>query len=68
MSFVIIYYNCISLQMFYKKNNERNAIKTEKMDQDGPVSKRPRGKSRTKPKPIHKEPGTRMYLMYKIYA
>ncbi|KAL6436026.1 hypothetical protein ACFW04_005678 [Cataglyphis niger] len=46
----------MSVDMFYKKNNERNATKIEKMDQDGPVSKRLRGKSRTKPKPIHKEP------------
>ncbi|KAL6436028.1 hypothetical protein ACFW04_005678 [Cataglyphis niger] len=46
----------LSAEMFYKKNNERNATKIEKMDQDGPVSKRLRGKSRTKPKPIHKEP------------
>ncbi|XP_050444558.1 uncharacterized protein LOC126848050 isoform X3 [Cataglyphis hispanica] len=46
----------LSAEMFYKKNNERNATKIEKMGQDGPVSKRLRGKSRTKPKPIHKEP------------
>ncbi|XP_050444549.1 uncharacterized protein LOC126848050 isoform X2 [Cataglyphis hispanica] len=46
----------MSVDMFYKKNNERNATKIEKMGQDGPVSKRLRGKSRTKPKPIHKEP------------
>lgn len=55
--------------MFYKKNNERNATKIEKMEQDGPVSKRPRAKGRaSKPKLIHKEPGTRMYVMYEIYV
>ncbi|CAL1674391.1 unnamed protein product [Lasius platythorax] len=44
-------------EMFYKKNNERNATKIEKMEQDGPVSKRPRAKGRaSKPKLIHKEP------------
>lgn len=64
--FLVIYYNYISLQIFYKKNNERNAIKIEKMEQDGPISKRLKGKNRAKPKPIHKEPGTKMYLMHKI--
>lgn len=44
--------------MFYKKNNERNAAKLEKIERDGPTSKRPKGKGRaSKPKPIHKEPG-----------
>ncbi|CAL1674389.1 unnamed protein product [Lasius platythorax] len=47
----------MSVDMFYKKNNERNATKIEKMEQDGPVSKRPRAKGRaSKPKLIHKEP------------
>lgn len=36
------------------------------MEQDGPTSKRLKGKGRAKPKPIHKEPGTRIYLMHKI--
>jgi len=45
--------------MFYKKNNERNATKSEKIERDGP--KRSKGKAKgtaSKPKPIHKEPGT----------
>ncbi|XP_072750156.1 uncharacterized protein [Anoplolepis gracilipes] len=46
----------MSVDIFYKKNNERNATKIEKMDQDGPISKRLRGKGRAKPKLIHKEP------------
>ncbi|XP_025270325.1 uncharacterized protein LOC105249552 isoform X2 [Camponotus floridanus] len=46
----------LPVDIFYKKNNERNAIKIEKMEQDGPISKRLKGKGRAKPKPIHKEP------------
>ncbi|XP_071566547.1 uncharacterized protein [Temnothorax nylanderi] len=46
-------------EMFYKKNNsERNVVKLEKIERDGPICKRPRreGKSAaSKPKPIHKE-------------
>lgn len=54
--------------MFYKKNNERNATKIEKMEQDGPISKRLKAKSRaSKPKLIHKEPGMRMYLIHEKY-
>ncbi|XP_071581217.1 uncharacterized protein [Temnothorax nylanderi] len=47
-------------EMFYKKNNsERNVVKLEKIERDGPICKRPRGKGKSaasKPKPIHKEP------------
>ncbi|XP_029162560.1 sentrin-specific protease 7-like isoform X6 [Nylanderia fulva] len=46
----------MSVDMFYKKNNERNATKMEKMEQDGPTSKRLKAKSRARPKLIHKEP------------
>ncbi|XP_012219904.1 uncharacterized protein [Linepithema humile] len=47
----------MSVDMFYKKNNERNAAKLEKIERDGPTCKRPKGKGRaSKPKPIHKEP------------
>ncbi|XP_011631463.1 uncharacterized protein LOC105423416 isoform X3 [Pogonomyrmex barbatus] len=45
-------------EMFYKKNNERNVTKLEKIERDG-SAKRPRGKGKgaaSKPKPIHKEP------------
>ncbi|XP_071566545.1 uncharacterized protein [Temnothorax nylanderi] len=49
----------MSVDMFYKKNNsERNVVKLEKIERDGPICKRPRreGKSAaSKPKPIHKE-------------
>ncbi|KYQ55911.1 Sentrin-specific protease 7 [Trachymyrmex zeteki] len=47
----------MSVDMFYKKNNERNATKSEKIERDGP--KRSKGKAKgtaSKPKPIHKEP------------
>ncbi|XP_018366167.1 PREDICTED: uncharacterized protein LOC108763222 isoform X4 [Trachymyrmex cornetzi] len=46
-----------TIEMFYKKNNERNATKSEKIERDGP--KRSKGKAKgtaSKPKPIHKEP------------
>ncbi|XP_026824165.1 uncharacterized protein LOC105277204 [Ooceraea biroi] len=46
----------MSVDMFYKKNNER---KLEKAERDGPTSKRPKGKGKgaaSKPKLIHKEP------------
>ncbi|XP_071581214.1 uncharacterized protein [Temnothorax nylanderi] len=50
----------MSVDMFYKKNNsERNVVKLEKIERDGPICKRPRGKGKSaasKPKPIHKEP------------
>ncbi|TGZ49294.1 Sentrin-specific protease [Temnothorax longispinosus] len=50
----------MSVDMFYKKNNsERNVVKLEKIERDGPTCKRPRGKGKSaasKPKPIHKEP------------
>ncbi|XP_011707812.1 PREDICTED: uncharacterized protein LOC105462704 isoform X2 [Wasmannia auropunctata] len=49
----------ISVDIFYKKNNERNVTKLEKVERDGPPCKRPRGKGKgaaSKPKPIHKEP------------
>ncbi|XP_011631462.1 uncharacterized protein LOC105423416 isoform X2 [Pogonomyrmex barbatus] len=48
----------MSVDMFYKKNNERNVTKLEKIERDG-SAKRPRGKGKgaaSKPKPIHKEP------------
>ncbi|KAL0121481.1 hypothetical protein PUN28_006770 [Cardiocondyla obscurior] len=43
---------------FYKKNNERNATKLEKIDRDGPICKRlkAKGKGTSKAKHIHKEP------------
>ncbi|XP_011858168.1 PREDICTED: uncharacterized protein LOC105555736 [Vollenhovia emeryi] len=48
----------MSVDMFYKKNNERNTMKLEKTERDGPTCKRPRAKGipASKPKPIHKEP------------
>ncbi|XP_011878118.1 PREDICTED: uncharacterized protein LOC105567668, partial [Vollenhovia emeryi] len=49
----------MSVDMFYKKNNERNTMKLEKTERDGPTCKRPRAKGKgtaSKPKPIHKEP------------
>ncbi|XP_020283705.1 uncharacterized protein LOC109854713 isoform X3 [Pseudomyrmex gracilis] len=49
----------ISVDIFYKKNNERNTTRLEKTERDGPTCKRPRGKGKgtpSKPKPIHKEP------------
>lgn len=58
-------HDCISFQIFYKKNNERNTTRLEKTERDGPTCKRPRGKGKgttSKPKPIHKEPG--MHVMY----
>jgi len=55
--------------MFYKKNNERNATKSEKIERDGP--KRSKGKAKgtaSKPKPIHKEPGTYNNVIHMSYA
>lgn len=52
--------------MFYKKNNERNATKLEKIERDGSACKRPRGKGKgvaSKPKLINKEPGTVIYCI-----
>ncbi|XP_076301470.1 uncharacterized protein LOC143219351 isoform X2 [Lasioglossum baleicum] len=46
-------------ETFYKKNNERNSsAKLERLERDGPVYKRGRGKGRggLRPRPIHKEP------------
>ncbi|XP_036141062.1 uncharacterized protein LOC105830930 isoform X2 [Monomorium pharaonis] len=48
-----------TVDMIHKKNNERNAMKLEKIERDGPTCKRPKGKGKgtaSKPKPIHKEP------------
>jgi len=56
--------------MFYKKNNERNATKLEKIEREGPTCKRPRGKGKgaaSKSKPIHKEPGIYNDLMYLVH-
>ncbi|XP_053974438.1 uncharacterized protein LOC128874118 isoform X1 [Hylaeus volcanicus] len=49
----------LSVDTFYKKNNERNSsAKLEKLERDGSVYKRGRGRGRgvAKPKPVHKEP------------
>ncbi|XP_076637053.1 uncharacterized protein LOC143349590 isoform X4 [Colletes latitarsis] len=49
----------LSVDTFYKKNNERNSsAKLEKLERDGSVYKRGRGRGRgaVKPRPIHKEP------------
>ncbi|XP_017886629.1 uncharacterized protein LOC108628910 isoform X2 [Ceratina calcarata] len=49
----------ISVDTFYKKNNERNSsAKLEKLERDGTVYKRGRGRGRgmSRPRPIHKEP------------
>nr|XP_031839540.1 uncharacterized protein LOC116430050 isoform X2 [Nomia melanderi] len=49
----------LSVDTFYKKNNERNSsAKLEKLERDGSVYKRGRGRGRgaSRPKPIHKEP------------
>ncbi|XP_014473884.1 PREDICTED: sentrin-specific protease 7-like isoform X2 [Dinoponera quadriceps] len=46
-------------EIFYKKNNERNAMKVDRIERDGSTCKRPRGKGKgvaLKPKPINKEP------------
>lgn len=55
----------MSLQMFYKKNNERNATKLEKIERDGSACKRTKGKGKaaSKPKVINKEPGTIIYCL-----
>jgi hypothetical protein len=54
--------------MFYKKNNERNAAKLEKIERDGPTCKRPKGTKgkASKPKPLHKEPGIIMFYQKNI--
>jgi len=60
----------MSLQTFYKKNNERNVTKLEKIERDSPTCKRSRGKGKSaasKPKPINKEPGTNIIYAY-IYT
>lgn len=57
--------------MFYKKNNERSTTKVEKIERDGSTCKRPRGKGKgaaSKPKPIHKEPGTYDKLVYLMHV
>ncbi|CAL7933808.1 unnamed protein product [Xylocopa violacea] len=49
----------ISVDTFYKKNNERNSsAKLEKLERDGSVYKRGRGRGRgaSRSRPIHKEP------------
>ncbi|CAK9818629.1 Sentrin-specific protease 7 [Anthophora plagiata] len=49
----------LSVDTFYKKNNERNSsAKLEKLERDGSVYKRGRGRGRgvTRARPIHKEP------------
>ncbi|XP_043519425.1 uncharacterized protein LOC122533609 isoform X2 [Frieseomelitta varia] len=49
----------LSVDTFYKKNNERNSSsKLEKLERDGSVYKRGRGRGRgiSRPRPIHKEP------------
>ncbi|XP_029034245.1 uncharacterized protein LOC114871873 isoform X3 [Osmia bicornis bicornis] len=49
----------ISVDSFYKKNNERNSsAKLEKLERDGAVYKRGRGRGKgvTRTRPIHKEP------------
>ncbi|XP_076676841.1 uncharacterized protein LOC143373447 isoform X2 [Andrena cerasifolii] len=49
----------LSVDTFYKKNNERNSsAKLEKLERDGAVYKRGRGKGRgvSRSRPIHKEP------------
>ncbi|EFN85023.1 Sentrin-specific protease 6 [Harpegnathos saltator] len=43
--------------MFYKKNNERNVTKLERIERDGSTCKRLKGKGKaSKPKPVNKEP------------
>nr|XP_033339479.1 sentrin-specific protease 7-like [Megalopta genalis] len=49
----------LSVDTFYKKNNERNSsAKLEKLERDGSVYKRGRGRGRggSRPRPMHKEP------------
>ncbi|XP_076235982.1 uncharacterized protein LOC143180264 isoform X3 [Calliopsis andreniformis] len=49
----------ISVDTFYKKNNERNSsAKLEKLERDGSVYKRGRGRGRgiSRARPVHKEP------------
>ncbi|XP_076176267.1 uncharacterized protein LOC143151224 isoform X2 [Ptiloglossa arizonensis] len=49
----------LSVDTFYKKNNERNSsAKLEKLERDGSVYKRGRGRGRgaSRQRPIHKEP------------
>ncbi|XP_017760809.1 PREDICTED: uncharacterized protein LOC108551228 [Eufriesea mexicana] len=49
----------LSVDTFYKKNNERNSsAKLEKLERDGSVYKRGRGRGRgmSRARPIHKEP------------
>ncbi|XP_025163785.1 uncharacterized protein LOC105182689 isoform X2 [Harpegnathos saltator] len=45
------------VDMFYKKNNERNVTKLERIERDGSTCKRLKGKGKaSKPKPVNKEP------------
>ncbi|KAG7206518.1 hypothetical protein KM043_003863 [Ampulex compressa] len=52
--------NMLSVDTFYKKHNDRNAlVKLEKLERDGSACKRGRGRGRgitSRPRPIHKEP------------
>ncbi|XP_032669782.1 uncharacterized protein LOC116843458 isoform X2 [Odontomachus brunneus] len=49
----------LPVDMFYKKNNERNTTKLERIERDGSTCKRTKGKGKaaaSKPKVINKEP------------